>query len=124
MQSIAPAELGGWKANSYRHAELGVNKVKKKQTNNECSGLLTVLFVFFVLRKGKQKNSFVSFFLFTATNSSFFPFHWVPKDSAVPHLGINPEKMKNLKDTGTPKISAQQRTIVRSGKQAKCRNCR
>ena len=44
--------------------------------------------------------------------------------SAVPDLGINPEKMKNFKDMGTPKISAQQRTVVKSGKQAKCRNCR
>ena len=25
---------------------------------------------------------------------------------------------------GTPKISAQQCTVVKSGKQAKCRNCR
>ena len=49
---------------SYKHAELETVKVKKKK--KEYSGLLTVHFVFFVLRKGNEKNLFVFF---------FFPFH-------------------------------------------------
>ena len=48
---------------SYGHAELGAIKVKSW----ECSGLFTVLFIFFVLRRGKKKNTHSSFFLFTAT---------------------------------------------------------
>ena len=50
----------------YRYEELGAVKAKKKKKkkNKECSGLLTVLLIFFVLRKGKEKNSFL-----------FFPFH-------------------------------------------------
>ena len=53
MQNIALAELGEQKSKlSYRHAELEGVKVKK---NFECSGLLIVLFIFSVLRKGKEK---------------------------------------------------------------------
>ena len=56
---------------SYRHAELRAVKVKK--TNEGCSGLLTVLFKFFVLRKGKQENSFL-----------FFPFHCNRGTGSIP----------------------------------------
>ena len=43
---------------SYRHAELGAVKVKKKKnkTLGMLKGLFTVFFMFFVLRKGKEKN--------------------------------------------------------------------
>ena len=46
----------------------------------------------------------------------------VLQDPASPCLGINLEKIKNFKDTGTPGISAPQRTIAKSGKQANWRN--
>ena len=55
---------------SYRHSELGAVKVNNNNNNKlECSVLLTLLFIFFVLWKGKEKNSFLFFFLplFTAT---------------------------------------------------------
>lgn len=60
-----PAELGEQKCKlSHRHSELGSVKGKKKK--KECSGLPTVLFIFFVLRKRKDKNLFL-LFLLTAT---------------------------------------------------------
>ena len=82
--------------------------------------------IFFVLRKGKQKNSFLFCFLFTATNSSFFPFHCNASTlgPSSPTPGHKPRGNKYLKDMGTPAISAQQGTIVKSGKQAECRNYR
>ena len=70
---------------------------------------------------------FFFFFYFLLQQIPLFPLFTatqVPYDPAVPHMGINPEKTKNLKDMGTPAISAQQGTIVKSVKQAKCRNYR
>ena len=40
------------------------------------------------------------------------------QDSAIPRLGTNLEKIKNLKDTGTPEILAPQGSIDKAGKQA------
>ena len=39
----------------------------------------------------------------------------VLQDPAIPHLGINLEKTKNLKATGTPGISAPPGTIATFG---------
>ena len=57
---------------SSRHAELGAvkektNKQKKKQ---ECSGLLTVLFIFFVLRKEKREK-LIPLFSFSLRGSGY-----------------------------------------------------
>lgn len=49
---------------NYRHAELGEVKWKYQ----ECSGLLTVLFIFSLLRKGKGENSTL-FFSFSRQHS-------------------------------------------------------
>ena len=112
-------------------SELGVAKVKKARNPQACSLLslsslfsgrekrkthLSLFFFLFFFFSSFSCNKFLFFSLFTATQ--------VLQDPAVPDLGLNPQKMKNFKDMGTPKILAQQRTVVKSGKQDKCRNCR
>ena len=51
---------------TYRHAEPGTAKRKKKGY----SSLLIVFFIFFVLRKGKEKNSFLYFLIPFHCNTS------------------------------------------------------
>ena len=69
----------GRKANCYRHAELGATKAKKKKKKIqlECQGLLTVLFIVFVLKKEKKKLTpfFFSSFSLQQIPPSFYFLH-------------------------------------------------
>ena len=74
--SCSSCRIRGQKSKlSYRHAELGAVKVKKKQLRifrlAHCS-----LYFFFVLKKGKEKNS-VLFFPFYCNTGN--PNSWNPK---------------------------------------------
>ena len=63
MQGAAPAELEGKKANLV--TDMQSQEWLKEKKKKEYSVLFIVFFIFFVLRKGKEKNHFSLFYPFS-----------------------------------------------------------